>query len=157
MKKLPSTQLPAPPWTTETGYLRMMIKDLVTEVRLGLHPWERHPEKPQRIVVNVELFAAPPRAKFKNVSSVVDYDFIRDALKKWPRRRHTVFIETLLDELVELCFKDKRVKAARVSIFKPDIYNEAAGAGVEVYKVRSAEAGAGLAKRRKTAKRARRS
>ena len=37
----------------------MMIRDLVTEVRLGLHPWERHPEKPQRIVINVEMYAAP--------------------------------------------------------------------------------------------------
>ncbi len=126
----------------DDGYIRMIIKDLTTEVRLGLHPWERHPEKPQRVVVNVELFAAPPRAKFRDVSSVVDYDYIRDALKAWPRRKHTVFIETLLDELVKLCFKDVRVKAARVSIFKPDIYNEAAGAGVEVYKVRPADGSA---------------
>lgn len=134
MKKAP---LPAPaPWSTDQGYVRMMIRDLVTEVRLGLHPWERHPEKPQRIVVNVELYAALQTGKFQSVASVVDYDYIREALRKWPRRRHTVFIETLLDELVKLCFKDKRVKAARVSIFKPDIYNEAAGAGVETYRVR---------------------
>jgi len=134
MKKAP---LPGPAhWSTEAGYVRMMIRDLVTEVRLGLHPWERHPEKPQRIVVNVELYAAPQTGRYKHVSSVVDYDYIREALRKWPRRRHTVFIETLLEELVTLCFKDKRVKAARVSIFKPDIYNEAAGAGVEIFRVR---------------------
>ena len=136
MKKTPQPS-PAPQhWTTESGYVRMMIRDLVTEVRLGLHPWERHPEKPQRIVVNVELYAAPQTTRYKHVSSVVDYDHIRDALRKWPRRKHTVFIETLLEELVRLCFKDRRVKAARVSIFKPDIYNEAAGAGVEIYRVR---------------------
>ncbi len=123
-------------WSGDQGYVRMMIRDLVTEVRLGLHPWERHPEKPQRIVVNVELYAAPQTTRYKHVSSVVDYDYVREALRKWPRRRHTVFIETLLDELVTLCFKDKRVMAARVSIFKPDIYNEAAGAGVEIYRVR---------------------
>ena len=136
MKKMPLAAPAAPHWSTDKGYVRMMIRDLVTEVRLGLHPWERHPEKPQRIVVNVELFAAPRNAKYKDVSAVVDYDYIREALKKWPRRKHTVFIETLLDELIKLCFKDKRVQAARVSIFKPDIYNEAAGAGVEVYRVR---------------------
>lgn len=136
MKKTPHPS-PAPAhWTSESGYVRMMIRDLVTEVRLGLHPWERHPEKPQRIVVNVELYAAPRSTKYKDVSAVVDYDYIREALRKWPRRKHTVFIETLLDELVKLCFKDRRVEACRVSIFKPDIYNEAAGAGVEVYKVR---------------------
>ncbi|MEJ0028305.1 MAG: dihydroneopterin aldolase [Rhizomicrobium sp.] len=136
MKKAPKPAPTPAHWTADRGYVRMMIRDLVTEVRLGLHPWERHPEKPQRIVVNVELYAAPQTIGYSHVSSVVDYDYIRDALKKWPRRKHTVFIETLLDELVKLCFKDKRVQAARVSIFKPDIYNEAAGAGVEIYRVR---------------------
>jgi dihydroneopterin aldolase len=135
MKKAPKAVPSATHWATDKGYVRMMIRDLVTEVRLGLHPWERHPEKPQRIVVNVELYAAPAKT-IKGHSSIVDYDYIRDALKKWPRRKHTVFIESLLDELVKLCFKDKRVQAARVSIFKPDIYNEAAGAGVEIYRVR---------------------
>ena len=137
MKKAPHTSPSATHWSTDKGYVRMMIRDLVTEVRLGLHPWERHPEKPQRIVVNVELYAAPQTTKYEHVSAVVDYDYIRVALKKWPNRKHTVFIETLLDELVKLCFKDKRVEAARVSIFKPDIYNEAAGAGVEVYRLRA--------------------
>jgi dihydroneopterin aldolase len=137
MKKAPLPVLPAQPWTGENGYVRMMIRDLVTEVRLGLHPWERHPEKPQRIVVNVDLYAAPQTAANASVSSVVDYDTIRNALRKWPARKHTVFIETLLDELVALCFKDKRVQAARVSILKPDIFNEAAGAGVEVFRLRA--------------------
>ncbi len=135
MKKAPQTSPSATHWSTDQGYVRMMIRDLVTEVPLGLHPWERHPEKPQRIVINIELYAAPS-GPIKGHSSIVDYDYIREAIKKWPRRKHTVFIETLLDELVKLCFKDKRVQATRVSIFKPDIYNEAAGAGVEVYRVR---------------------
>jgi len=114
----------------------MMIRDLVTEVRLGLHPWERHPEKPQRIVINVEMYAAPQTRRVKGVTSIVDYDYVREAIRKWPRRKHTVFIETLLEELEKLCFRDNRVLACRVSIFKPDIYNEAAGAGVEVFRVR---------------------
>src|ERR1700755_1077646 len=105
MKKTPQPS-PAPQhWTAESGYVRMMIRDLVTEVRLGLHPWERHPEKPQRIVVNVDLYAAPPKGRTRGASSIVDYDYIRDALKTWPRRRHTIYIETLLEELVTLCFR----------------------------------------------------
>ena len=137
MKKILQTVPAAPKWSTDKGYVRMMIRDLVTEVRLGLHPWERHPEKPQRIVINVEMYAAPRAGRASDVSSVVDYDYVRSEIRKWPRRKHTVFIETLLEDLVKLCFRDKRVLACRVSIFKPDIYNEAAGAGVEVYRVRT--------------------
>src|SRR5512143_3190173 len=102
MKKVPKTP-PAPAWSEREGYVRMMIRDLVTEVRLGLHPWERPPEKPQRVIINVEMYAAPRKKRIKGVSSVVDYDYVRDALRKWPRRKHTVFIESLLDELVKLC------------------------------------------------------
>ena len=136
MKKAAPPVPAATHWTTDEGYVRMMIRDLVTEVRLGLHPWERHPEKPQRIVVNVDLYAPPPKGQTRGASSIVDYDYIRDALKTWPRRRHTIYIETLLEELVTLCFRDKKVKACRVSIVKPDVYNEAGGAGVELYRVR---------------------
>jgi dihydroneopterin aldolase len=68
--------------------------------------------------------------------SIVDYDPVRDALKAWPSRPHTPLLETLLHELVELCFRNPRVSACRVSIMKPDIFNEAAGAGVEVYQIR---------------------
>lgn len=136
MKKVAKSQSAVPTRSTDKGYVRMMIRDLVTEVRLGLHPWERHPEKPQRIVINVEMYATPQSRRIKGVTSIVDYDYVREAIRKWPRRKHTVFIETLLEELVKLCFRDKRVTACRVSIFKPDIYNEAAGAGVEIYRVR---------------------
>ena len=141
MKKAVKSVPAAAPWSADKGYVRMIIRDLVIEVRLGLHPWERHPEKPQRIVINVEMYAVPRTRRIESVSSVVDYDYVREAIRRWPRRKHTVFIETLLEELVKLCFRDKRIEACRVSIFKPDIYNEAAGAGVEIYRVRSAEAG----------------
>ena len=127
---------PGVPFMGAQGYARMMIRDLVTEVRLGVHPWERHTEKPQRIVVNVELFADNIGRPSEGLSSIVDYDYIREAIRVWPSREHTVLIESLLEELVELCFRDARVKACRVSVLKPDVYNEAAGAGVELYRVR---------------------
>ena len=99
MKKMPKSQPSAAAWSTDKGYVRMMIRDLVTEVRLGLHAWERHPEKPQRIVINVEMYAAPAPRRTKGPSPVVDYDYVREAIRKWPRRKHTVFIEPLLEEL----------------------------------------------------------
>jgi dihydroneopterin aldolase len=115
----------------------MMIRDFVTEVRLGVHDWERHPDKPQRVIVNVEMFAdSRSHHTGEGLASVIDYDHIHEALRRWPSRPHVVLIETLLEELIELCFHDRRVRACKVSIVKPDIYNAAAGAGVEIYRVR---------------------
>jgi hypothetical protein len=38
MKKVGASPPAAPAWSADSGYVRMMIRDLVTEVRLGLHP-----------------------------------------------------------------------------------------------------------------------
>ncbi len=128
-------------WDSARGYQRIVLRDMVTEVRLGLHPWERHAERPTRILVNVELFAHLDRPfSGSGVQAVLNYDPIRDELKAWPQKEHTDLIETLIEELVALCFRDPRVEACRVSIVKPDIFNEAGGAGLEVYRLRSEQA-----------------
>jgi len=123
------------------GYVRVILRDIETEAHVGLHPWERHKERPTRLIVNVEMFAPLVRPlSAESPESILDYDPVRDALKSWPDRPHTPLLETLLHELVELCFRNPRVSACRVSIMKPDIFNEAAGAGVEVYQVRGPDA-----------------
>ena len=122
-------------WNPDRSYLRVIVRDLVVEASVGLHPWEQHPEKPTRLVLNIEMFA-PVGAhglKAETESSIIDYDHIRGALKSWRSRPHTLLLETLLDEVVALCFDNPRVEACRVSMLKPDIFGEAAGAGVEVY------------------------
>jgi dihydroneopterin aldolase len=119
------------------SHIRVVLRDVVTEAHVGLHPWEQHPERPTRLIVNVEMFAPLPHPlSAESEDQIIDYDPIREALKAWPKRPHTKLLETLLHELVELCFQNPRVSACRVSIMKPDIFNEAAGAGVEVYQVR---------------------
>jgi dihydroneopterin aldolase len=119
------------------SHLRIVLRDIQTEAHVGLHAWERHAERPTRLIVNVEMFAPLTRPlSAETPESIIDYDPIREVLKTWPTRPHTPLLETLLHELVELCFGDPRVSACRVSIMKPDIFNEAAGAGVEVYQVR---------------------
>ncbi|MSP02913.1 MAG: dihydroneopterin aldolase [Acetobacteraceae bacterium] len=119
------------------SHIRVMLRDIVTEAHVGLHPWEQHPERPTRLVVNVEMFApltGPLTAESEG--TILDYDPVRAALKSWPTRPHTRLLETLVHELVTVCFRNPRVTACRVSIMKPDIFNEAAGAGVEVFKIR---------------------
>lgn len=124
-------------WTGESGYARMMIRDFITHVRLGVHPHERVPDRPQRVIVNVEMFSdGRSHLEGEGLASVVDYDPIHSAIQAWEGRPHVLLIETLLEELIALCFRDPRVRACRVSILKPDIYDAAAAAGVEIYRVR---------------------
>ena len=125
------------PWTGGRGYARMMIRDMIVHIRLGVHAHERIPDKAQRVIVNVEMFSdGRSHLEGEGLASVVDYDPIHAAIAAWEGRPHVLLIETLLEELIALCFRDPRVQACRVSLVKPDIYDAAAAAGVEIYRVR---------------------
>ena len=126
-------------WDGAKGYMRVILRDVEVEARVGLHPWERHPERPSRLIVNVELFthSSPARTSKQHGKPLIDYDDIREELRKWPGRPHTPLLESLAEELVRLSFRNPHVEACRVSVVKPDIFNEAAGAGVELYRLRS--------------------
>jgi 7,8-dihydroneopterin aldolase/epimerase/oxygenase len=122
-------------WAPDRSHLRVILRDLVIEASVGLHPWEQHKERPTRLVVNIEMFAPLDERGLsaEDEARIIDYDHIRDALKTWHTRPHTKLLETLLNEIVALCFRNSRVDACRVSILKPDIFGEAAAVGVEVY------------------------
>src|ERR1700759_2839929 len=89
------------PWTGQHGYSRMMVRDLITHVRLGVHAHERHPDKPQRIIVNVAMFGdGKSHLQGEGLASVIDYDPIHAAIQDCPSRPHVFLIETLLEELI---------------------------------------------------------
>jgi dihydroneopterin aldolase len=110
--------------------LRVFLRDVMVEASIGLHPWERHPERKSRLIVNVEMMATV--AGRPGSELMMNYDILREAIRQWPYRPHVDLLETLAGELVDLCFENAAVDACRVSVQKPDIFNEAAGAGVEL-------------------------
>jgi dihydroneopterin aldolase len=126
-------------WDTSQSYRRIILRNVQVEAKVGLHPWEMHPERPTRLIVNVEMFVPlRPMPIEETAATIVDYDAVRNALHAWPQRPHTPLLETLVDELALLCLAFPSVAACRVSVMKPDIFNEAEGAGIEVYRIKPA-------------------
>ena len=111
------------------GYVASRVIGMTVDVPVGLHPWERHPERPNRLSVDVEMFAAPG-------DGIVDYDPVRDLVRSWAGRPHVEWLETLAEELLAACFADARVMAVRVRLMKRTIFAEAEGAGIEVFRTR---------------------
>jgi dihydroneopterin aldolase len=116
-------------------HVRVVIADAVVERRCGLHPWEKHAERPNRLKITVEMFALLPPGPMRE-SAFIDYDRVRDFLKTFPSLPHTDLLETIVDEIVATCFANPRVEACRVAVLKPDIFGEAEAAGVEVFRTR---------------------
>jgi len=120
-------------WDWSRNYIRITLRNVQVEVKLGLHPWERHPERPTRLLVSVDLFAYQDA---QNRRVPINYDLVRRFLQTWKDRPHTDLLEELAEDLIEVCFQDPNVDACRVELIKPDIFNEAEGAGIEVYRRR---------------------
>lgn len=117
-------------------HVRAVVVDAIVERRCGMHPWERHPERPNRLKITVEMFADLPPGPM-GAGAFIDYDPVRGFLKTFPSLPHTDLLETIVDEIVAKCFENDRVEACRVSVLKPDIFNEAAAAGIEVFRTRA--------------------
>lgn len=112
-----------------------ILEDVEVWVRCGLHPWERHPERPNRLLVSVALYTTTPFNPATG-AGYLDYDRLRDHLLTWPQRPHTDLLETLLAGLADFAFQDPLVEACRLKVIKPDIFAEAKGAGVEWFRRR---------------------
>jgi 7,8-dihydroneopterin aldolase/epimerase/oxygenase len=116
-------------------YVRVRLHNISTEAKCGVHPWERHSERPNRLRIDVDLYARLGRGG-SLLDEIIDYDPIRNFIKSFPNRPHTDLLETLVNEIIEQCFNIKRVESCRVSILKLDIFNEIEGVGVENYRTR---------------------
>jgi 7,8-dihydroneopterin aldolase/epimerase/oxygenase len=117
-------------------HVRVVIADAIVERRCGLHPWERHPERPNRLKVTVEMFAALAAGPM-GADRFIDYDRVRQYLQTFPSLPHVDLLEEIAEEIVAKCFEDSRVEACRIAVLKPDIFNEAEAAGIEVFRTRA--------------------
>jgi dihydroneopterin aldolase len=124
-------------WSS-ADYIRVALMGVEAQAHVGLHPWEKHPERPTRLIVDVEMFAHASPGVHAN-GHIIDYDPIRDFIKAWAQRPHTPHLETLAEDLAAQCFKQTRVEACRIGVYKPDIFNEVERAGIEIYRTRGGQ------------------
>lgn len=126
-----------PLWDANSNYQRVVLRDITIEMSVGITRWERDPDTRQRVIVNVELFSHKDSHAGDDISSCINYDPIHDfVVNEWPQRAHTDLLETLAEELVQICLRDPKVEACRVSLQKPDVYEDTGAAMVEFYRRR---------------------
>lgn len=121
----------------QEDYLCARLERIEVDVHVGLHPWELHPERPTRLWVDVALYMLDPPRRPTGLYEVIDYDRVRNHVRGWAGQAHTPLLETLAAGLIEFSFEDERVDAVRVSLLKPDIFNETQAAGVEMFRRRA--------------------
>lgn len=115
------------------GLRRVFVRGLTLHARLGVHPSER---SPQRVVIGLELLveddAVAAGVGPDRLARVVDYGAMADRARGIALAGHTFLAETLAERIALACLDDPRVRAARVTVEKPDILPDVAAVGVTV-------------------------
>lgn len=112
---------------------RLFLQNFRIDANIGVYDFEKRGA--QRTVMNVDLFiplAASTPAHDK-IAEVLDYDFIRDAIRARIGLGHINLLETLCDDVARSLLAHPLVRAVRVATTKPDVYPDCDGAGVEVF------------------------
>ena len=117
---------------------RLFLRDYAVWINIGVHDFEKKGE--QRVLINVDLYIpmALSTPTHDKLDEVVDYDFIRRSVMERVSRGHIHLQETLADDVLVLMLAHPRVRAARVSTAKPDVYPDCDAVGVEVFGMKEA-------------------
>jgi dihydroneopterin aldolase len=115
---------------------RVFLRGHEIRINIGVHDFEKRGE--QRVVIHVDLFVAlvDSTPHGDSLEEVVDYDFIRRSIGERVSRGHIHLQETLADDVLRMMLAHPRVRAARVSTEKPDVYPDCEAVGVEVFGIR---------------------
>ena len=115
------------------GCRRLFLRNHEVHIHIGVHDFEK--QGAQRVRINVDLWVpmalSTPRAD--DLDEVVDYDFIRREIAARVSQGHIQLQETLADDVLARLLAHPKVRAARVSTEKPDVYPDCEAVGVEVY------------------------
>lgn len=113
----------------------VFVRDLEVMATLGIYEHEKI--EPQRIIVNIDLSVTEEDGPMADdISHVVSYEIIVKKVEGIIAEGHVNLVETLCEKFAQACLRDKRVRAARVRIEKPDIISNARSVGVEIERSR---------------------
>ena len=112
---------------------RLFLSTYEVFINIGVHAFEKTGE--QRVLINVDLYIplALSTPKTDELDEVVDYDFIRRSIADRVAKGHIHLQETLCDDVLVLMLAHPKVRAARVSTEKPDVYPDCESVGCEVF------------------------
>ena len=118
---------------------RLFLRDYEVWINIGVHDFEKRGE--QRVLINVDLYIplALSTPVADELDEVVDYDFMRRSIALRVKQGHIHLQETLCDDILALMLAHPRVKAARVSTEKPDVYPDCDAVGCEVFGLSAAK------------------
>jgi len=115
-----------------SGIRHVFVRDLELMCSIGIYDHER--EAPQRVRINLDLavYEGDASTLSDNIGNVVCYEEITTAVRAVCACDHTNLVETLAEEIAQVCLVHTQVRSARVRVEKLDVFEDAFSVGVEI-------------------------
>ena len=117
---------------------KILIKELTLDLKLGYYDFEK--EKTQKVKFSLEIdYEDRKPTNDKDIKSIVNYGQVVKLITKLAKKKHYNFLETLVEDVFDVLFKDKRIGKIMLQIEKLEIIKECASVGIQITKKRSHE------------------
>ena len=109
----------------------VFIHDMVIDCSIGIYTHEKEHE--QRVRINLDLAVSEGDQLINdNIRNVISYEDMAKGVEVIIAAGHINLVETLAENIAEMCLQDKRVFSARVRVEKLEIIASAESVGVEI-------------------------
>lgn len=118
--------------TTRTIFFR----DLVVQARIGILDHEKRAAQPLHINAEFEVIAQQA-ADDSDVSSVLDYRLLREAMLAECTRGHVNLLETLIERMAARIFNEfADIRWLQISLGKPTVFADCRAVGITIARER---------------------
>lgn len=115
---------------------RILVRDLVLPCRIGVYAHEK--QAPQRVRVNAQVLVERDAVDSDALSDVLNYETIVEGIRDLARGGHIELVESLAEQVMDVCLASPRALAARISVEKLDVFADAESVGVVLRRRRRA-------------------
>ncbi len=110
---------------------KIFIKDLIARGIIGVNQWER--AIPQEIVISLTLFVdISVAASSDKVEDTINYSDIAKRALQLAETQKRLTVESLANDLANMCLEDQRIAKVIVSVEKPGAVRFTRSVGVEI-------------------------
>ena len=111
------------------------IRDMTLSCHIGVTDAERL--RAQRLRLNVTLTLKPQTTPDDTIEQTINYGTLAKAIRDTVLNTNVCLLETLFEQVADVCFFDPRIRKAQIRIEKLDRYHDIAGIGIEMTRERS--------------------
>ena len=92
-------------------------------------------KKKQKIAISLILDVTDNISDIEHkIDNFVSYEYIVNDIKILLSKGHVDLLETLGEEIVNLCFKDKRILTIKLKLEKLEVFKDAQSVGIEIFR-----------------------